>query len=386
MPRTDTPQAGKNKDKDALSGRRIRLLVNGLHSKSGGGVTYLRNMLPLLAADDEIDLHLCIQEDQRSLLPANAERITLHVLPHRFSFWQLHFWEQFSLPRLARRIGADVTFSPANYGPILAPNPVILIRNAIGVAFVERRPMKFFYWAGVSLGTALSLIRCRRALAVSSYAQHSVTGGFLRRYRDRISVVPHGVDKLFSPPDAGCSRETFILAVSDVYVQKNLENLLLAIARLRPHHPGITLKIAGSFIDEDYLKTLREIIDDRDLGRNVEFLGHVPPDGLVDLYRRCQIFVFPSLIETFGNPLVEAMASATPIATSSTAAMPEVVGDAGLYFDPTDVDGIAVAINRLIRHPDLRGALARKAADRAKGFSWEATAAQTLAVIKDSVR
>jgi len=363
---------------------RTRLLVNGLHSKSGGGVTYLRNVLPLFARDEEIDLHLCIQEDQRSLLPAGMENVTLHVLPHPLTFWRLLFWEQISLPRLARRIAADATFSPANYGPVFSPNTVILIRNAIHVAFVERRPIKFVYWAGVYAATALSLIRCRRAIAVSEYARRSVTAGLLKGLRDRIRVIPHGVDPMYTPPPANAKREDFILAVSDVYVQKNLTNLLFAVARLRPYHPSISLRIAGSFIDADYYETLKRIVDNENLADHVQFLGQVSPANLVDLYRRCAVFIFPSVVETFGNPLVEAMASAAPIASSNTAAMPEVVGDAGLLFDPTDVDAIAVAINKFIRNPAIRVEYSRRAVARAQSFSWEATASRTLAVIKEA--
>jgi len=378
------PIQEKDAPKRSPGGRRIRLLIDGLHSKSGGGVTYLRNMLPLLADDEGIDLHLCIQDDQRHLLPANAEKITLHVLPFHFSFWRLHFWEQFSLPRLARRIGANVTFSPANYGPFFAPNPIILIGNAISVALVERRPTKLIYWAAVYLGTVLSLIRCRRVLAVSDYARRSVADTLPRRFRRETTVVHHGVDPLFRPPAADRERENFLLAVSDVYVQKNLGNLLLAIARLRPYHPDVSLKIAGRFIDKDYLASLRQIMDAHGLAPHVEFLGHVEPQGLVELYQRCRIFVFPSLVETFGIPLIEAMACGAPIASSNTAAMPEVLGDAGLYFDPTDVDGIAVAINRLIRDPALRREFSDRARTRAAGFSWETAAARTLAVIRNA--
>ena len=339
--------------------------------------------MPLFAKDHEIDVHLCIQNDQIQLLPDNIENVTLHTLPKHYGFWRVQVWEQFFLPRLARRIGAEVTFSPANYGPILARNSVILIRNAIGVAFVERRLTKFAYWAAVYVGTALSLMTCKKALAVSDYARRTTAAGILKRFRDRIAVIPHGINRAFSPPANGRERQNFILAVSDIYVQKNLKNLLLAIARLAPYHDNIVLKVAGNFIDQEYWESLKSILSENGLEKHVEFLGPVSPEGLVDLYKDCAVFVFPSLVETFGNPLVEAMASATPIASSESAAMPEVVGDAGLFFDPTDVDEIAVAINRLIRNPDICEDLSKKAEIRAKAFSWEATAARTLDIIKD---
>ena len=138
--------------------RSVTVLFNALHSKSGGGLTYLNNILPWMARDRDIDLHLCIHEDQRVHLPDPLENITVHSLNFQQGFWRLLIREQIDIPRLAKRIGADVTFSPANYGPLLAPNSVVFLRNALSVAFVERRLVQLGYWALVYLGTFLSLL------------------------------------------------------------------------------------------------------------------------------------------------------------------------------------------------------------------------------------
>lgn len=364
--------------------RPVRVLVNGLHAKTGGGVTYLRNVLPLLAGDPEVKVHLCVHEDQRPLLPDDLGGVTVHFLSFKSGFWRLQFREQVEVPRLARRIGAHVTFSPANYAPLAAPNSVILLRNALSVAFVERRPVKLAYWAALYLGTALSLIVCRRAIAVSDYARRSAGGALLRLVGGRIIVVPHGVGPIFSPPEEASGREKFLLSVSDIYVQKNLKNLLYAVARLRASHPDITLKIAGRPIDAHYFASLKRRVRRDGLEGCVEFLGYVPPEDLVDLYRRCAVFVFPSSIETFGNPLVEAMACGAPIASSNTAAMPEVLGDAAAYFDPADVKDMAGVLDGLLNDAGWRRDLGEKALLRSRDFSWQQTAARTLEVLKQA--
>ncbi len=365
--------------------RPIKLLVNGLHSKSGGGITYLTNILPQLAADPDIEVHLCVNEDQRELMSTHLSSISVHLLSFRSSFWQRLLREQLELPLLARRLAVDVTFSPAKYGPFGVPNSVILLRNALSVAFVERRPVKLMYWLLVYLGTALSLLVCRRAIAVSNYARRSAGGGLLRFVADRIAVIPHGVSEIFSPPPADAERDDFLLAVSDIYVQKNLKNLLLAVDKLRVRHPGIRLKIAGRPIDEDYFVSLQRLVGRLDLARHVEFLGAVPQSALARLYRTCAVFVFPSSVETFGNPLVEAMACGAPIASSNTAAMPEVVGDAALFFDPADVEGIAVVLDRMLKDRAICRDLSLRAARRAQEFSWVKTAERTLGVIKEAL-
>ena len=363
---------------------RVRFLFNGLHSKSGGGLTYLNNVLPLMAGDRDVEVHLCVHEDQRESLPDNLENITVHTLNFQQGFWRLQLREQIDIPRLAKKIGADVTFSPANYGPLMAPNSVILLRNALSVAFVERRVAKLGYWALVYLGTFLSLLASRQAITVSDYARRAASGGLLGFFGNRFTVVPHVVSDIFSPPKKGAKREKFLLAVSDLYVQKNFKNLVSAMARLTPDHPDLTLKIAGRPIDEDYFAELKQVVAEERLEGKVEFLGGVPPRELAELYRRCGVFVFPSTVETFGNPLVEAMASGAPMACSNTAAMPEVVGDAAEYFSPEDVGSMAGAIDHLLKDAKLRRELSLKAVERAKAFSWQRTAEKTLAVIKDA--
>ena len=369
---------------DAVQDRpKIRLLFNALHSKSGGGLTYLKNMLPYFAADSDLDIHLCVHDDQKGFLPDTLDNITVHYLDFPQGFWRLQIREQTDVPRLARRIGADVTFSPANYGPLTAPNQVILLRNALSVAFVERRPVKLAYWAMVYAGTLLSLLVSKRAITVSKYARAAASGGLLGLFSKRIRVIPHGVSGIFLPPKKNAKREKFLLAVSDIYVQKNFKNLIYAVARIASDHSDVTLKIAGRPIDAEYFAELKNTVSEEKLDGKVEFLGQVHPQELVALYQRCGVFVFPSTVETFGNPLVEAMACGAPIACSNTAAMPEVAGDAAVFFDPLNIESMASAIGRFLNDGELCRELSRKAVDRAKKYSWKKTAEQTLAVIKD---
>ena len=368
----------------AVGKPRTRVLFNGLHSRSGGGLTYLSNILPLMARDRDIELHVCVHEDQVKRLPENLEDITVHALSFRQGFWRLQMHEQIDVPRLAKSIDADVTFSPANYGPLLAPRSVVLLRNALSVAFVERRLGKLGYWVLVYLATFLSLLVSKKAIAVSEYARNAASGGLFGLFGSRFTVVPHGVSEAFSPPGKSLKRADFLLAVSDLYVQKNFKNLISAMARLKAGYPGLTLKIAGRPIDEDYFQELKQKIAEERLDGQVEFLGGVPPGELVKLYRKCGVFIFPSTVETFGNPLVEAMACGAPIACSNTAAMPEVVGDAAEYFDPSSVESMAQAIDRLLKDFKLRETLSGKALKRAKSFSWKQTAKKTLDVIKEA--
>ncbi len=360
--------------------RLVRVLIVGLHAKSGGGVTYLRNVLPYLADDPRLEVHLLISADQLPIFAPGDERIRIHAVRLRSGLGRILAWEQISVPIIARVMKADVTFCPANYGPLFAPNLVIMLRNGLAVAGSERRLHKLLYWFSLGLMTALCLIGCRRAIAVSEYARRALTFKLPNRVSGKAVVVHHGVAKTFSPSNSGKqagARQPFLFAVSDIYVQKNLHTLIVALERVRSEYPDIVLKIAGRQIDAAYFGRLQREIHRRNLEANVMFLGPVGSEDLAGFYRTCDVFVFPSTVETFGNPLVEAMASGAPIACSNVTAMPEVVADAGVYFDPRNVEEMAGAILRLLREPDLAETLRARGIERAKMFSWKTTAEGT---------
>jgi glycosyltransferase involved in cell wall biosynthesis len=237
-----------------------RVLINALHARTGGGVTYLRNMLPLLAKDPMLKVHLCANRDQQDILPKNIKNINYHFLDFERGLWKTLIREQFELPKLALHIKADLTFSPANYGPIFAPNTIIMLRNAVSVGFVERRFIKLGYWVLLSLATLVSLIACRRAIAVSNYASHVGSGFLWGLLKSKVTVIPHGVDKRFCVDKDVVRDPNTLLAVSDIYVQKNFKNLLFALSDLIPNYPNIHLKIAGRPIDLEYLQELDKIV------------------------------------------------------------------------------------------------------------------------------
>lgn len=374
---------GTTSRRSSPHGRRLRVAINALHAKSGGGVTYLRNMLPLLADDQRLELHIFLHRSQLALFHPLDERIIVHAFDFPLGMARLIAWEQLVLPFMTHIMSADLVFSPANFGSIFVRDQVIVLRNALAVAKTETRWNKRIYWVALGIITFISLILCKRAIAVSHYAANSLSLGCSRFFNRKIKVIYHGISAIFSP-DPTIERQGFLLAVSDIYVQKNLHTLMRAMALVLAKYPNVKLMIAGEKIDIWYYNKVVQLAQELNIYKNMHFLGRLESKDILSLYRQCQVFVFPSTAETFGNPLVEAMACGTPIASSNVAAMPEIVNDAALLFDPLDVEDMAGAIMTLLGDAGLRHELGQKGQEKAKAFSWSETARQTAQILVEA--
>ncbi|MBO6946833.1 MAG: glycosyltransferase family 4 protein [Rhodospirillales bacterium] len=369
------------KSATAKKQRPICVVINGIHAKSGGGVTYLRKMLPELAKAESFDIHLLLHAEQFELFYPIPDNIKVSIFTFRSSFFATFVWEQFSLPLIANAMGADIVFSPANYGPIFAKNHVILLRNAVSVIRHIDRLGPALYWSILSVATLVSFLTCKRAIAVSYYAARILTFRLPQISKKRLSVVYHGATPVEPARDNSKKPSHSLLAVSDIYIQKNYHTLIEAFAKIKPSYPELTLNIVGREIDKPYVDRVRRLTHELGVEDRVRFHGYLEMDKIIEMYRTCEVFVFPSVVETFGNPLLEAMSAGAPIACSKTAAMPEVIEDAGLLFDPYDANDIAAKIEHLLSDAELRRELGNKALDRSREFTWSRTAQQTSDVL-----
>jgi len=278
----------------------LRVVINATHSKSGGGVTYLRNILPHLAAMPELELHLLLHKDQFELFYPISEKVNVILTNFRPGFFRTLIWEQLAVPLHAWGMGADVVYSPANYGPIFARNHVISLSNAVSVIQFTRKLRPIFYWMALTSATFISLFTAKKAIAVSGYMKRLLTFGGLRK---KTSIIAHSVRAVAADRMHDAQPGNDILAVSDIYIQKNYHTLLRAHAILMRKFPELKLVIAGREIDHAYAESVRKLTRELGLEGNVVFLGHVETEQLLELYRSCRVFVFPSLIESFGMPL-----------------------------------------------------------------------------------
>jgi glycosyltransferase involved in cell wall biosynthesis len=226
--------------------------------------------------------------------------------------------------------------------------------------------------------------RCRRLIAISECTQRDLIQ--LAGVRpDRIAVIPYGRDERFQEgsdpqtfPIPGVSPgEPVLLSVGNLKPHKNVEILLEALALPGPA-PAFKLVIAGG--DEAGQERLRQSARSLGVGDRVLWIGPVEHERIPELYRRATALLFPSLYEGFGLPPLEAMASGVPVLASTAASIPEVVGDAALCLSPTDARAWREAMERIVLDPGLRQDLVERGRERAKAFSWEKAARETLEV------
>ncbi len=348
---------------------RARVVINGrfLAQPHTGVQRYaletLRAMDELLAAAParlrNVQYELALPDATPA--PALAAVRTAHV-PGRAG----HHWEQWPLMRHSR--GAFlVNFSYS--GPWLKRGQLVTVHDATARAMPETfsRRYRWFHDASVCLLGR----RARSVMTVSHFSRDELRRRFGLQRPDIVVGVEGGEHACQPGDDAavlrrhGLTPQAYVLSVGSEKPNKNFGLMARAVALL-PDFPW-PVAVAGA----------------RDIGifrgaavqaDGFRFLGFVPDDDLAALYRQAACFVLPSLYEGFGLPAVEAMANDCPVLAADAASLPEVCGDAALYFDPRDPASMAAQLQRLAHEPDLRGRLQAAGRERLRTYNWDSNA------------
>ncbi len=365
----------------------LRIGINALYLIPGGvGGTeiYLRGLLRALAEIDSFHRYLVFtnRETGPDLVPPspNFEHVPQNVRAvHRPARL---LWEQTILPVEALRRKLDVLLNPGFTAPLLSPCPQVTVFHDLQ----HKRHPEYFRWFDLPFWRLFlyGSAHVSRCLLADSPA---TAGDLFRYYRlpeSRVKMVPLGVDPVFFELAARRHPEPFLLAVSTLHPHKNLDGLLRAFALFRRAHPEFRLVVCG--MHGFFTGPLQELRDALQLGDAVEFPGWMPREELQDRFARAWAFVFPSLFEGFGIPVLEALAAGVPTACSAIEPVAGIAADAALLFDPHDPTAIAAAIERITTDSDLRARLAREGPRRAAQFSWKATAASTLEALVTAAR
>ena len=364
--------------------------------KSGIGQYAIQLLRAFGSAPTDVEFEVIVHGSEKDVFVPPSDRFSAYCIGENLRRAVVNlFWHQTALPRLCRKRGYDLLFIPAanRRGAIHAPCPMVGMVHDFSSIHVEQKydPLRMFYIKRV---LPVFVRRLDRIITASESARKDLTA-FAHVPPERVSIIMHGVDHgIYRPQDKSEAlerlknkyplRPPYILYISRIeHPGKNHVRLIEAFARLKhadefPHQ----LVLAGS--DWSRAETVHEAADAAGLGENVLFLGFVPGKDLPDLYCGCDLFIFPSLFEGFGMPLIEAMACGVPVACSNLSSMPEVAGDAALLFDPYDEDSIAQAMRQILSDEKVQGDMIQRGRERAKLFTWEASASRHLEVFRSA--
>lgn len=293
-----------------------------------------------------------------------------------------HLWEQVAL---RSRVGPRLLWSPANSGPLNVPNQVVTIHDVAVLDRPQWYSRRYATWYGFLL-RALSK-RVKGIITVSEFSRARISQ-VLGVPPGRITVTQLGVDEGFVRTsdeslarmrlELGLPSGRYILTLTSWDLRRNLHALFRAWSLVAPSlKQSTSLVVAGGTGQTSVFRKSGTSVP-----TGVVLLGHVSESWLPALYSGAEFFVFPSLYEGFGLPVLEAMAVGTPVLVSNAPALTEVVGEAGLVVDARDVDGLAACMVRLLDDDELRARLASAGSERARPFTWERTAGRTLEALE----
>jgi glycosyltransferase involved in cell wall biosynthesis len=352
----------------------------------GRYVTHLSQALARIAPD----LGLTLIYDPS----APAARLTLPDLPRiACSASPFSMQQQWIVPRMLRQAGATLFHSPYYLMPYLPGVPsVVTCYDLIPVIYPEyfTAAQRLIY----RLAHTLALGTARVVLAISEATRSDLVRIFHLDPR-RVAVTPlaagaHFVPRL--PAQIATVRvkyalpEQYALYLGINKPHKNLARLVQAwqISNSKSQIPNLELVIAGQW-DERYPE-IKQLAKDLGLKDQIVFAGPVSELDLPALYSGATLFIFPSLYEGFGLPVLEAMSCGTPVVCSNTSSLPEVAGDAAILVNPLDTNALAEAMRCVLASQELQQALREKGLAQAAKFSWQRAAQETLAVYRQTAR
>ncbi|MGA8836881.1 MAG: glycosyltransferase family 1 protein [Candidatus Sulfotelmatobacter sp.] len=371
----------------------IHIFINALSASAGGGLTYIRNVLPCLGRKDDVRTTLLVGGALRSEITDSTQVKVLRE-DYRGGSGRRFYNEQRQLPDLIRRSEADVLLSTGNFALYRSPVPQILLsRNALYTSADFLRDMRdrgdYRLWIDTQIKGTLA--RWSVHIADCTVAPSAAFASALRQWSGKaVAYIHHGFDHevFFREPAPLCHEveaqfaategAVRVLFVSHYNYYRNFETLIRAIAILKKklHPQAIRLILTCKLISKDnpgiyQADKAAELVRQLKLSEEVVELGAVPYSALHHLYRSCDVYATPAYAETFAHPLVEAMASGLPVIASDLPVHREICGEAAVYFPRFAPESLAERIMQVCGSDEQKAAMREMGMSRSRDFSWD---------------
>ena len=374
------------------------VFVNAISVTEGGPLVVLQRLLEeLIPLRKDVIWHVAVNKRFPALHAFNALGITTWVIPgDRSSLLGVEHWYEWGLPRLLKRVGADVLFSVTNYLPRrqIATPSLLLVQHAghFSPLFKELTEQCYpAFWTRLAWRAKSAWVResVRRA-SLTVVQTHALARAVMEEARipaGSIAVVPHGpgLNAIGTACRYPAARPWRIGYITKYGVQKNFLVLFKAVKTLldRGHDVRLVLTL---HVDAREYQWVARYIQQTGIEPCVENHGDLAQDTIEALYDTLHLFVFPSLCESFGFPMVEAMARGLPIAIADTESNREIAADGAAYFDAEDDEALAACLEEFMGDSDAYESAAARSISRAAGFSWQAAARGTMECLERIAR
>ncbi len=362
-----------------------RILIDGSMARGGGGYTYLVNILPRLSEMAPNDrFRVLVRTDKLAEALAGLPNVEITHLPdvgllERFRFLNTQ------TPKIATEWGADLYFSVGEYSPMRMPCPVVAAFRNPNVCTPLKQGWPAYQRFRLKALRALAWLSTKRADRIMFVSEDSSKwiGDVMKIPEFQRSVVHHGFDaKKWSDSRSDGRKDGVILSVSSVYRYKNYVRLIEAYAQLAKRRPEVPdLVIVGDDQDPEYQQQMVEARDATgELAESIHIVGAVAYEQVKEYYRNASLFVFPSYLETFGHPLLEAMGCDVPVVAADIPVFREIAADAVLYADPYKVDALAAAMEDGLVSDIQRRKMIDRGREVVAHFTWERSTTRLLAM------
>ncbi|GAB3947668.1 glycosyltransferase family 1 protein [Spirosoma harenae] len=306
-------------------------------------------------------------------------------------------WEQYALPKAIEQHGIDLLHCTANTAPLRCSVPLVVTLHDI--IFLENQPLLRGSWYQRfgnqyrRWNVPRMVHNCERIITVSNFERQRIIDhmhldpaqvvSIWNAVSDQFKVI-RDLDRLEDVRQKYKLPKEFIFFLGNTDPKKNVRGVLKSLLLLK-QQGQLSLPVVISNLPEASLNEQLAEIDGQALADDIILCGYIPNYILPLVYNAATIFLCPSLRESFGLPILEAMACGTPVITSTTSSMPEVAGDAALLVDPNSAEDMAAGIHRLMIDQALQADLRKKGLQRATLFSWETTAKKLVSVYENAV-
>jgi glycosyltransferase involved in cell wall biosynthesis len=371
----------------------IRFFINGLAASAGGGLTYLRNVIPQLASRTDVETTVLLNPAIRSEFD---ELPNMHFVADAVSSGVARRFvhEQRAIPKLIKSSGAQVLISAGNFALWKSPVPQILLsRNSLYTSNDFKRDLRARGDYAILADTFVKGWLARRSIARAevTVAPSLAFAQELNKWsgsKFNVRAVHHGFDPIAFTADVTPlpqAAETQLkqgkdslrlLFVSHYNYYRNFETLFRAVPMLTGGLQGrvklfLTCRLDSNANPGTYsAKSAASLVDDLREAESVVELGTIPYRLLHHLYRACHIYVTPAYAESFAHPLIEAMSSGLPIVASDLPVHREICGDAAIYFPHSSPEALAERVLEIRGSPQLAATLASNGLRRSRDFSW----------------